>query len=186
MIMKNLLILSILFSLLFAGCVTENLITEEPAATGQNLVWLNISDNSIKTEAEVVITKSINGNQGGRLLFNELIGKVEISGSLTVSPGAYSGNQNISVTLNDGYLYQVYKPSPFVFRSPLILNLLYKNVDLSGIDVNKVGFYFLSENGTYYKADYDSLIFDVEKRTIGITGAKIPHFSRWGWAKSEE
>jgi hypothetical protein len=184
--MKKILILSVLVSLLFAGCMTDTLITEDPAAAGQKLVWLSISDNSMQTEAEVVISKLINGNQGGKIVFSELLGKIQISGTLTVPPGGYPGNQNISITLNDGCLYQVYNPSPFVFRSPVLLDLLYKNVNLTGIDIKKVGFYFLSENGSYYKAEYDSLIFDSENRTIGIVGAKIPHFSRWGWAKIEE
>jgi hypothetical protein len=186
--MKNLLILSVLISVLIAGCMTDNLVTEgPPAVDGQKLVWLTFSDNGpMRTETEVVISKVINGNSGGKIIINEVLGKVEITGTLTVPAGGYPGNQNISVTLNDNFLYQIYKPSPYVFRNALILNLTYKNIDLSATEVKKVGFYFLSENGNYYRAECDSQIYDTENRTIGIVGAKIPHFSRWGWAKVED
>jgi hypothetical protein len=186
--MKYLLIQSVLISILFAGCMSDNLISESPSPVdGSKLVWLTVSDNqSMKTETEVVISKTINGNSGGKITINEVIGKTEVTGTLTVPAGGYPGNQNITIKLNDTWLYQVYTPSPFLFRNPLILNLTYKNVDLSDTDAKSVGFYFLSENGTYYKADYDSIIYDPLNQTIGIVGAKIPHFSRWGWAKIEE
>jgi hypothetical protein len=182
--MKKILILSAVISLLLAGCMTDNMVTDNPVTqNNQKFTWLQVSDNSMHVEGEKVIAKVINGNSGGRIVINELIGNIGISGSLTIPAGAYPGNQNISVSINDSWLYQVYNPSPFLFRNPLILDLKYTNVNLAGIDRDKVGFYFLSENGTYYKASYDSLIFELETGTIGIVNAKIPHFSRWGWAK---
>jgi hypothetical protein len=185
--MKKILILSALISILLAGCMSDNLITENPVVQGdQKLTWLKISDNPLQVEAQTVLSKVINGNSGGKITINEIIGGIEITGALTVPAGSYPGNQNISITLNDSWLYQVYSPSPYVFRSSLILDLQYKNVNLSNIDPATVGFYFLSENGTYYQAQYDSLIYDPESGTIGIVKAKIPHFSRWGWAKVDD
>jgi hypothetical protein len=186
--MKNLLILSVLISILLAGCMSDNMISESPSPMdGKKLVWLTISDDqSMQTETEVVISKVINGNSGGKIIINEVIGKAEVSGSLVVPQGGYPGNQDITIRLNDSWLYQVYTPTPFTFRNPLILNLTYKNVDLANTDPKTLGFYFLNENGTYYMAEYDSLIYDPLNRTIGIVNARIPHFSRWGWAKIEE
>jgi hypothetical protein len=184
--MKKILILTFLISSLFAGCMTDSINNSPVAVDGQKLVWLTVSDNAMKTEAEIVVSKTINGSQGGKLTINESVGKVQVSGTLTIPQGSYPGNQTISIAINDISLYQVYTPSPYVFRIPLVLDLVYKNVQLSVTDPNQIAFYYLSDDGNYYRAQYDSLIYDSENRTIGVLGAKLPHFSRWGWAKVEE
>jgi len=185
--MKNLLILIVISGLMFAGCMSDNLVNPVPqSSSDQNLQWIQNQNNLPKTETELMVSKSINGNQGGKIFINEKLGDILISGSLSILPGAYPGMQNISITFSDLYFYQVYTPTPYYFRIPLVLNLVYKNVDLTGIDPKSVGFYYLGEDNKLYKAKYEAIEVDVINRTLGIVNAEIPHFSRWGWAKSEE
>lgn len=167
-----------------AGCMSDNLVNTVPQTPGeQNLQWIGSSSSVAKVESEVTVSKAINGNSGGIISITENLGGIEVKGTLTVPPGAYSGMQNISISFNENQYYQVYTPTPYTFKAPLILDLTYKNVDLNGVDISQVGFYYLGDNGVFYKAKYNSLVYDPDNQTLGIKGAEIPHFSRWGWAK---
>jgi hypothetical protein len=185
--MKKILILTVLTAFIFAGCMSDNVVNNIPQNTAdQKIEWIANSTTGLKPELELTISKTINGNVGGKILIGEKLGNLNISGSLTVPQGAYPGNQNVQITFNDIRFYQVYTPTPYAFRIPLVLNLIYNGLDLTNVDPSKVGFYYLSDNGIYYPAQYDSMIVDQASGTLGIVGAKIPHFSRWGWAKSTD
>ncbi len=185
--MKKLLIISIFSLFVLAGCTSDDMIVDSPQNTpDQKIEWLAAPNNFLRSETELTISETVNGNTGSKILVNETLGKIELNGSLTILKGSFQGRENISVTFNEETFFQDYRPSPFVFKIPLILNLIYKNVNLDGTDPSTVGFYFLSDSGVFYKAQYDSLIVNPSTNTLGVIGARIPHFSRWGWAKSIE
>lgn len=184
--MKKILILSVFAAIIFAGCMSDNIVNPVPQNNIEGFEWLANSDNMLKGEAELTIIRTINGNMGGRITLNELVGKISVTGSLNIPQGAFPGNQNITIVLNDAKFYQEYYPSPYTFRIPLLLNLTYTNADFSTADSRTINFYYMDDNGSIYKAEYDSLIVDPINKILGVVNARIPHFSRWGWAKSTE
>jgi len=184
--MKKILILNIFAGLILAGCAPENPVSLNQNSVDQKIEWLGNNSGSLSVETELTLVKTINGSTGGIIEINETLGKISIKGSLTIPGGAFPENQNISISFNDNWYYQEYQPSPLFFRTPLILNLVYKNVSLMTDDPLKIGFYYITDAGKFVKAEYESLLVDPINNTLGITGAKIPHFSRWGWAKSTE
>lgn len=185
--MKNILILLVFSLFVLAGCTNDEMIINAPQdAADQSIAWLTANDNHLKSEFELTISQTINGKTGGKILINEFFGNISANGSLSIPRGAFQGRENISITFNDASFFQDYRPSPIVFNEALILNLVYKNVDLTGTDPSSVGFYYLSDTGVFYKAQYDSIIVNPSTSTLGIIGARLPHFSRWGWAKTDQ
>lgn len=184
--MKKIFFLSLLTVFILSGCMSDNIVDPVSSQNSQfpGFQWIETPNNSLKTETELTVNKVINGNLGGRITIDLPLGNVEVYGSLVVPSGAYPGKETISITFNDQKFYQEYYPSPYTFRTPLILNLTYHNVDFS--TDSPINFYYMDDDGFIYRAQYDALIVDPVNKTLGIVNARLPHFSRWGWAKTAQ
>ncbi len=106
-----------------------------------------------------------------------------ISASLEIPPYAFNDESNkiFSLTIDEETCSATFEPSPFTFDKPLVFNLVYYNLDLSKFDLENLEFAYIGANGHLEIAEYDELVIDVQNGTLGVTNAKIPHFSRFGF-----
>ncbi len=143
--------------------------------------WVKFNPG-LQIEEQITVCKSINGESGGIFNFNDRPDDIKINGKLSVPTGAYSGNLNICIVMDGQTTFLDFQPS-YDFLNPLFLDLTYKDVDLTGVDPEKLEFYYLSESGLMLPAEYESKVIDFEKGTLKVNKVKIYHFSRYGWAK---
>lgn len=171
--------------LLFTACSEKSLVNE-PVASNE-ISFLKMPSESAKLAKVVEFSAFINGSIGGRIAINHFYyssyGKtVQIIGSLEIPANAFSGVKRITIALNDDYALVDFSPSPYLFNVPLKLNLVYKGLNLNGLDKNKINFYYISnDNQKTELIKVQSKIFDLATGTIGVVKAELNHFSRFGW-----
>jgi len=184
--MKRLLLVLFALSLFYFGCsdIGTNI---NPVKTNSN------SKTAIKLPAkssssiETIFSASnlINGNNGGTLKlqnsYNSTLGKVTMDAELTIPGGAYNGAKNITMEISDDAGID-FSPS-MVFNTPVILNLKFTGVDLSGVNPASLNFYYFAPDGSTQLVKSDSIFVDVQTGTLEIFNAQLPHFSRYNWAK---
>ena len=69
------------------------------------------------------------------------------------------------------------------FDNPLNLNLTFSGLDLTGVNPSEVNFYYIDPDGNLEIAENDGITVDIANGTLSVKNAKIPHFSRYGFAK---
>jgi len=181
--MKKLFIL-LLIGIFLSACSEKNSLNEPTVSSEISFVKMPASSQIAKT---VVFSKIINGTAGGQIYFYHSYtaadGKcVQISGSLEVPAGAFTGEKEISLNLDDEYAMIDFSPSPYQFNIPLKLNLQYKGLNLSGVNSGTINFYYISDDGAAAELiKAQSRIFNLSSGTLGIIKAELNHFSRFGW-----
>ena len=141
------------------------------------------------TDAKLKYTKTftVDGIKGGKLFVdyngtNSLGQKVNLSASLTIPRNAFQGTLTFDIIFDlENYGVELY-PSPFTFDIPVTLNLLYSGMDLTGIDPNSFKFDYLDGEPSVLK--YDFIKIDIANKFLEVSGAQIPHFSRYGWTRT--
>ncbi len=185
--MKKLMLIIALGTLFLFGCQDESSIVEpvdtqiQQPQTGKH--WLTFSDNQKNSIEELYyLSKWINGTSGGGFYFHGTMSSdVYVAGQLYVPAGAYEGAKKMGVTLNSETVTADFSPSPTTFEKPVLYSIEYYGVDLSGINPNKVDFYYIDGNGKLVKAKYDNIVIDVDKGLLAVYKAQLPHFSRYGF-----
>ncbi|PJA99366.1 MAG: hypothetical protein CO128_03815 [Ignavibacteriales bacterium CG_4_9_14_3_um_filter_30_11] len=172
--------------LFFAGCSDQASIngpTNQDLQPSSNLIGLGTNG----LQKAITISKTINGDVGGQIdivgSFGSGLGAIQVNGTLTVPAGAYSGDQTISVNMNGHYAVVDFGPSPFTFDIPLNFSMEITNVILSG-NISAIHFIYIADDGTTAPVELQGeTVANKEGRTLSVTGAQLPHFSRYGWAK---
>src|SRR5690606_28788734 len=187
--MKRKFFIVVLLALTCFGC-SENLVntdSENGMQSKSNFNWMQMPKKSgmSSVETEYTVSRRIVGNQGGVLnlsgsYITEDNNTVTISSELIIPSRAYNGAEVITqITSTDAAVSDFY-PS-MSFNSPLILNIKYSGLDLSGVDPAAVGFYYIAESGELEAAQNDGIIVDTINGTIEVKAARLPHFSRYGF-----
>lgn len=181
--MKKLLLILFVGVFIFAGCNSDTIITPEISNNTQSnaKTWLKFENTRL--EKDFIVSKTINGAIGGRLDINNNLGSILVTGNLVVPQWAFQTTENIQITFDQSSTYAEYKPSYLQFDTPLILTLKYTNVNLNNVNPNDIDFYYVDDFGKLEKVQYDSKTVDVSNRVLEVVNARIPHFSRYGWAK---
>ncbi len=186
--MKKLLMVIAIGTLFLFGCQDENSIVEPvknevQQQTQQEKHWLTFSENQKNSIEEFYyLSKYINGYYGGGFYFyGTMSSDVYVEGQLYVPAGAYEGTKKMGVTLDSETVTADFSPSPTTFDKPVLYSIEYSGVDLSGVNPNKVDFYYIDGNGKLVKAKYDDIVIDVENGFLGVYNAQLPHFSRYGF-----
>ena len=186
--MKKLFLTIAVAALFMFGCQDENsLVQPVQNQIKQNTAqktWLKLTDksgNAVETDY-FQKNKSINGSKGDKfdIKFNFNNG-VTVNGNLVVPQNAFKGKMNISVNVNSSEATATFYPSPYTFNYPLSYTVEYHNLDLSGINPSTIDFYYLAEDGSLQKANYDSIEVDIETGYLKVVNAQLPHFSRYGF-----
>jgi hypothetical protein len=169
--MKKLIAVLFVSLVMFVGCNDQNSITSPDVADSPQWIELN-STSMAKVEAEYV-EKEIKGSRGGLILFR--------LGYLYIPPKSFSGKEVISVANDQDLAFIDFGPS-MEFDKDLYLTVIYTDLDLSGINPNTVEFGYL-ENGQFVASDYSRIVVNVDAGVLAVYGAKLNHFSRYGFLK---
>ena len=186
--MKKLLILLSIVGMLLAGCTDVKLNNvNQPEKGAYKLVPIP-GRTELSSEAVYTTTSSIDGSVGGTMTINaSYMGDnglpVTLNVLMTIPAGAFSGVRTITLTADDQYAALACSPS-MVFDKNLLLDFSYTGLNLKTVDLPKAknGFYFISDSGILESIPSSGFLIDKKSGSLSVTGAQIPHFSRFGWA----
>jgi len=180
------LLFLVFFSFILLSC--EN--TENSISTLDKSITNTSNLNSNQSIESLNISKSINGTNGGSIIFDTTYignnGKtVTVSLNLTFDPNSFTGTKLITVTPNPTLGSVQFSPE-MSFNKPAKLNLLYRGIDLMslGFDSNcKVDFVYLNDNGNVEFLLKDEVKIKFNKLEISTKKALLPHFSRYSFVR---
>ena len=186
--MKKLLTLSLFSFLFFFGCNQDSEIltpVEESSDQQYKLISLPTPTGGLSIETIYSFTEVISGDSGGTF-YNYfsyeggIFGEVWVVSTLVFPPNSFTGNKDITKTYNTDYATMQYDPS-MSFNEPVLCNLLYYGLDLTGINPATVRFVYIKNDGTVVDCEYESLTVNEASGLLYVTGAELNHFSRYGF-----
>ncbi|MBK7105022.1 MAG: hypothetical protein IPH62_07050 [Ignavibacteriae bacterium] len=194
--MKKTLLLISLIMLTFIACNDDNsIVNPSTNSYSENLSLAKIvGDTTIETVDTTFFKEkhsqslSVNGEKGGKIfvkhMFKNKRNKIlKLDAVLTIPDSAYKGDLTFDIIFDLETLGAELYPSPFTFDKPVILDLKFMNADLKEFELKDLTFDYL--DGEPENLKYDNIKFDLEKGLLEITGAQIPHFSRYGWTRTK-
>ena len=103
---------------------------------------------------------------------------------LMIQPNTMSDSAEIGLTVDDenfaGACDIEFAPHGINFSSPALLTLYAYGLDLSGVDVESLAFYYDNQDtGEWEKMNHAYLYADTTIGLLYINGAELPHFSRY-------
>ncbi len=113
-------------------------------------------------------------------------GIATVKANLDVPRNAFSGIKLIRYTVDDELAVVDFDPG-MAFNKDLTFDLKFTNIDLGYLEANaEYDFAYLDNNGSIVLADYKKITVDVENGNLEVKGAKIGHFSRYGFVRAIE
>ena len=184
--MKKLSLFIALAAFVLPGCFTDSSVSPDFGNQSTNSKqWMEFQNvGSITLDKEVLISQEIDGKKGGVIEYDLQVANLSVYGSLTIPKKSSSGTLDLTALFDNRTTSQKFGPSPFDFNKPLVLTLEYRGVNLKGVEPSQVDFYYIADDGQFYKADYTSITVDPDAGILKVVNAKLNHFSRWGWAKN--
>ncbi|MHB1686711.1 MAG: hypothetical protein ACYCVH_04970 [Ignavibacteriaceae bacterium] len=184
--MKKILLALFTLSLFYFGCSDLGTnVNPSPVASSSKTAIKLPAKTSASIEGVFSASKLIAGNKGGSLElhngYSSVRGNVTVDAELSIPAGAYKGVKNITMQVGDDAAID-FSPS-MVFDAPLTLTLKFTGVNLLGVDPSSVNFYYFAPDGSTQLVNNDGIIVDTQSGTLEIINAKLPHFSRYSWAK---
>lgn len=187
--MKKILLTIATLLLVMIGCTDQSTINSPVDNNSQteqfSMIALPSSTSGMSVEVLMPQFKVINGSNGGTFTAyfgyqGGPFGYVKCYSQLTFMPGAFSGEKNISQTLDTDFASMAFGPS-MQFNIPVSYTLYYSGLNLSNINPQTLKFVYIAPNGTYQNCEYDSITMDAATGTILVRNAKLNHFSRYGF-----
>lgn len=175
----------LLFVVLLVTACSEKSLLNDPVAKNE-ISLLKMPSAKAQLAKTVEFSAFIDGRIGGKIpiyhSYTTTEGKfVFIIGTLEIPANAFTGSKTITINLDDQYAVIDFSPSPYQFNLPLKLNLMYKGMNLNGVDGNKIQFYYIGDDGHTELIKMQSRVFDLPNGSIGVVKAELNHFSRFGW-----
>jgi hypothetical protein len=182
--MKQLITLALLLLLLLAGCSENSSIISPEDTVKANYKWLNIiGSEEVKLSRVSVTGGHINGATGGNLALNESYDNITIAANLIFPSGAFDGTKHFIYRVDDNKAIVDFLPGAS-FNKNLTFDITISGITVDGLS-NNVIFAYLDNNGVIQATEYSSVTYDAQNKILEVKGAKINHFSRYGWAKSD-
>jgi hypothetical protein len=184
--MKKIPIILCLLALAIPGCFTDNSVNPDFGIQGEKNFknWIQSDESGvIELQKETQLVQSIDGQSGGKIVYDVKVARLRVSGELIVPENSFEGVVDVSTLFNSKNTTQTFGPSPFTFEKTLLLTLEYKGVNLKNVNPDEIDFYYIDNSGQFHKAEYSSITVDTAEGVLKVENAKINHFSRWGWAK---
>jgi hypothetical protein len=182
----------VLFALFVVGCTDESNMLS-PVGTSENNSEIVTSPNWITLPADlnkalkkdITVGKTIYGDQESLLEINTgyaggPFGWISITANARFQRYSFTGQRYVTMSINDDFGTASFSPSG-TFEKPVIYNLTIMGIDLNNVDPSKVSFVYMSPDGNYYKAKYQSIYVEKQSGKLQIINAELPHFSRWGF-----
>jgi hypothetical protein len=182
-----------LFSLLFSAailisCSDSQVSSIESDSPSYSLIKLPKKSG---TSVETIFSQSklIDGEIGGEIIIidnyvavNTQV--VHVQATLTVPPAAFTGNEYITMTIDDEFAAASFSPS-MVFNIPVELDLKFEGIDLQQLNLNEgdYDFVFIDDNGDIEIIQYDGLQKIESQGKIWVTNANLNHFSRYAFGR---
>ncbi len=198
--MKRYLLLLVFAGLLLSGCNSENLLVNpvqinSNSKQSQQLVietgFLNLpvmkqTGNSVASN--LTDAALIYGNKGGELEVEGKLGiaksgVVDVHGKLDIPSRAFKGFKTLAMSADKNSTSVTFGPSGSQFDKSLLLDLKYDGLNLDGVDISTIQFAYLSSDGIYVLVPNDGIQVDVKEGKIEVRGARIDHFSRFGFVR---
>ncbi len=186
--MKKLVILSLLSFLVFLGCNQDSEVTSPVNnSTNQQLKLISLPTPSGGLSVETLFTevKEINGDNGGYFIATYSyqggpFGEVNCLSYLRFLPGAFTGDEDITQTLDSETAAMTFGPSK-QFNMPIKLTLKFVGLDLSNVNPATLDFVYIALDGTLQNCEYDSIQMNAASGFIIVRNANLNHFSRYGF-----
>lgn len=185
--MKKLTVLFFLSALVFFGCSDQSSILD-PVQESSTTNWINLtsgslakSSNSVQDVDIELVSKWIDAEKGGSIRFNYKEDGLKISGKLKIKKNSASQDE-LPITIGVAGTDIVFGPT-MDFAPAANFSITFKGVDLSGIDEENVKFVYIDTGGVTQVVDCRKIIVNKGRGMIGVVGAKITHFSRYGFTR---
>ncbi len=174
------------------GCTDEsNMLSPVDSTINNNEVvsnpnWITLpADVNQALKKDITVGKTIYGDQESLLEINTgyaggPFGWISITANARFQRYSFTGQRYVTMSINDDFGAASFSPSG-TWAKPVIYNLTIMGVDLSNVDPSKVSFVYMSPDGKYYKAKYQSIYVEKQSGKLQIISAELPHFSRWGF-----
>ncbi len=146
---------------------------------------LRVRKTDVKTKHSKVLT--INSEKGGKVYLkhkwkNDKNQNSKLTAVLDIPAGAFPGELTFEILFDlENYAVELY-PSPYKFAKPLLLDLVFENVDLTNFDPDVFVFDYL--DGEQENIQYKSIDIQLDKNTVKVREAELNHFSRYGWTRT--
>ncbi len=153
-----------------------------------NWIAVPFSDQLTPTDGMFSQAELIDGVKGGdiKLSGNYYLPngrEIQYRSELEFLPGAFDGELEITNTIFTKFADATFKPHIPSFNIPAVYNLELKGLDLTGVIPSEVLFVYMDSNGDYELVQCEKIEVEIEKGKMKITGAQLPHFSRFGFVK---
>ena len=150
----------------------------------------NETSNSVNLPYELYVEKAINGAQGGSV---ELQGQyinaygdiVTVNSKLSIPSNAFFGIKVISIRTDSYSPVLSFQPNSF-FNNKLTLDCKFVGMQLARYNLKsgRTDFVYMSDNNlTFEVVKTDGLSINLENNTAEVKGAKLEHFSRYGFIR---
>ena len=194
LIKKTLGIALAALAITFSGCDQQNNVIapdssaqkERPtavAADGKTIQFIGFNENHRSSLNKVyTVEEYVTKKRGGKLE----ISTIDAYFSLDIPSKSIDFDKVVSMTYDDqnflGFTDVVFGPHGTQFSKPALLNVSLQNMDLTGINPNKVSLYYVNDNGQWEKMVVESITVEPVTGTVIVLNAQIPHFSRYAVA----
>ncbi|MBN2009448.1 hypothetical protein JW960_08900, partial [candidate division KSB1 bacterium] len=177
--------------MLLNGCADKSSVAPTETAIQANTSSQNINfiafgpSDSQSLEKVSYNWQYINKYWGGTLHIHHMFdnSNAEAVIDLKIKANTIDYSKWVGMTFDDqnqvGYTDIVFSPHGTQFSSPALLTIELKNVNLSGIDPNKVRLYYVDESGNWVEHPTHEIYVDATWGVIRVVDAQIPHFSRY-------
>ena len=184
--MKITLTTLLLFAIFLLGCADTPISPVKNDNHSYQMLKLP-KKSDLSVEAIFSKTKTINGNQGGRIrIYKSYVAAdghtVFIYAKLRVRRNSFEGNVDITLTVDDEFAAVSFFPE-MVFDKPVELSLMFKGIDLEGLNLTTgdYDFAFIDDNGNIEVVSYNAIHVNKARSKIWVTKAKLLHFSRYAF-----
>jgi hypothetical protein len=189
---KYLIPLALLATLLLFACGDNSISPIETDNHSYQLIKLP-PKAGLSIENTFSVTKRINGKKGGSIKLKESYTapdghKVKIDVDLKIKKNSFSGNVDITMTVDDVYAAVSFSPH-MVFNKPVELKVKFEGINLEELDLTNgdYDFVYIDDEGNIEPVQHDRIDVDENKGKIKFHGrkgkAKLNHFSRYAFIR---
>lgn len=185
--MKKLFILLLVSGFFFFGCSEKSSVVNPVDDNSRTLIQLPQSSNSLQKTYE--FEEEIKGSHGGSIPFwvnnQRNDDAYSITGILVIPRKAFNGKEEITINISDENTSVDFGPSPFSFNKDLFFTIIYTGLELFPGDEQNIKFGYLNSNTAegFEEVPYDKLVVNINDGTLAVYGARISHFSRYGFTR---
>ncbi len=172
----------------FGGCLNDAPVAPE-AKSEHKILVLGTGNPSLKKV--VPVSQWVTRKDGGELILDykgleHNNGDVEVKITLTVLAETISRDAVLQMALDDRSFLMSFGPHGITFTQPALLNIVARNLDLSGVNPETLALYYLdSKTDKWVKMQTAEIIVNQEEGYLKFVDGQIPHFSRYAVAWSD-